>query len=231
MTEQRCTPALNTAPLARRLLALHQRLLAHYGPLHWWPAQSPFEVVVGAVLTQNTAWGNVEKALGNLKAAGLLDAAKLRVLPLETLAELIRPSGTYTVKARRLRALLEWLGEEWLARLAGELEVVRQGLLSVPGVGEETADAILLYAAGHPTFVVDAFTRRILERVGIEPAEKSYSGYRRLFMDALPHDPSLFNEFHAQFVVLGKEFCRPQPRCLLCPVRGLCATGSGVPSP
>ena len=208
------------------LLALHQRLKEHYNSPHWWPADGPFEVIVGAILTQNTNWRNVEKALGNLKAAGAMDAAALRAMPEPALAELIRPSGFFTVKARRLKALLAWLGEDWRERLAGDLNEVRAGLLSVNGVGEETADAILLYAAGHPTFVIDAFTRRILDRVGITPSARSNEGYRQMFMDNLPHDASLFNEFHAQFVQLGKEYCRPKPRCAACPLRDLCATGS-----
>ena len=207
---------------------MHLRLLAHYGPLRWWPAESPFEVAVGAVLTQNTAWGNAEKAIANLKAAGLLEPRKLRALPPEALAEHIRPSGAYTVKARRLGALLEWLGDDWEARLSGELEEVRRELLTVPGVGEETADAILLYAAGRPTFVVDAYTRRILERVGVRPQERSYAAYRRLFMDHLPHDAALFNEYHGQLVQLGKDRCRKQPLCAGCPLREVCETGKGV---
>ncbi len=215
---------------ADSLLALHQRLKEHYNSPHWWPADGPFEVIVGAILTQNTNWRNVEKALGNLKAAGALDAAALRAMPEPALAELIRPSGFFTVKARRLKALLAWLGEDWRERLAGDLNEVRAGLLSVNGVGEETADAILLYAAGHPTFVIDAFTRRILDRVGITPSARSNEGYRRMFMDNLPHEASLFNAFHAQFVQLGKEYCRPQPRCAACPLRDLCATGSLLPS-
>ena len=173
---------------ADALLALHQRLKEHYNSPHWWPADGPFEVIVGAILTQNTNWRNVEKALGNLKAAGAMDAAALRAMPEPALAELIRPSGFFTVKARRLKALLAWLGEDWRERLAGDLNEVRAGLLSVNGVGEETADAILLYAAGHPTFVIDAFTRRILDRVGITPSARSNEGYRRMFMDNLPHD-------------------------------------------
>jgi len=182
---------------------------------------------VGAVLTQNTAWGNVAKALANLKRAGLMKPASLRALPLDDLAQHIRPSGTFRVKARRLQALLTWLGDDWEAKLAGELAAVRSELLTVPGVGPETADAILLYAAGRPTFVIDAYTRRILDRVGIEPEQRSYQGYRRLFMDNIPADAALFNEYHAQLVQLGKDFCRPTPKCPGCPLRQVCATGLG----
>ncbi len=182
---------------------------------------------MGAVLTQNTAWGNVAKALANLKRAGLMKPASLRALPLDDLAQHIRPSGTFRVKARRLQALLTWLGDDWEAKLAGELAAVRSELLTVPGVGPETADAILLYAAGRPTFVIDAYTRRILDRVGIEPEQRSYQGYRRLFMDNIPADAALFNEYHAQLVQLGKDFCRPTPKCPGCPLRQVCATGLG----
>ena len=211
--------------LSSRLLEVHQRLSDHYGPLSWWPAESPFEVVVGAVLTQNTAWANVEKALGNLKMAGLLHPLALRALPQDALAEYIRPSGTYSVKARRLHALLVWLGDDWQERLAGPVEAVRAELLAVDGVGPETADAILLYAAGRPTFVVDAYTRRILDRLGIQPDEASYEGYRQLFMAHLPADAALYNEFHAQFVQLGKEHCHKTPRCAGCPLLDVCPTG------
>lgn len=215
--------------VAQQLLDIHRRLTDHYGPLHWWPADTPFEVVVGTVLTQNTAWGNVEKALANLKAAGALEPAALLALPLDTLADLIRPSGTYTVKARRLQGLLQWLGEDWQARLTGDLEKLRHELLSVPGVGPETADAILLYARGYPTFVVDAYTRRILGRLSIRPADESYEGYRRLFMNHLPPNAALYNEYHAQLVQLGKDFCRTTPRCIGCPLQDVCATGGKQP--
>lgn len=180
---------------------------------------------MGAVLTQNTAWANVEKAIGNLKAAGLLHPPALRALPQDALAEYIRPSGTYSVKARRLQKLLEWLGDDWESRLAGPVEDVRAALLAVDGVGPETADAILLYAAGKPTFVVDAYTRRILDRLSIPPDEVSYEGYRRLFMAHLPTDAAVYNEFHAQFVQLGKEHCRKTPRCAGCPLLEVCPTG------
>lgn len=218
-------------PPLTALFALHQRLLDRYGPLHWWPAETPFEVVVGAVLTQNTAWANVEKAIENLKAAGVLDPASLRRLPLETLEQLIRPSGTYSVKARRLKALLDWLGDDWRARLQGDLEQVRVGLLQVPGVGPETADAILLYAAGRPSFVVDAYTRRILSRLGLALQPPGYEAIRRFFMDRLPHDAPLFNEVHAQFVQLGKDYCRKAPRCGACPLLEMCPTGRGLAVP
>lgn len=208
------------------LPAIAERLAARYGDLHWWPAETPFEVVVGAVLTQNTAWTNVERAIANLKAAGLLEPAALRALPLDELAAHIRPSGTYQVKARRLAGLLAWLGDDWLATLTGETEAVRAALLQVPGVGGETADAILLYAAGHPTFVIDAYTRRILTRVGVRPVADSYDGWRSLFMGHLPPDLAFYNHYHAWLVQLAKDHCRTKPQCDGCPLRDLCATGN-----
>lgn len=207
-----------------QLTDLYNRLLAHFGPLNWWPAETPFEVIVGAVLTQNTAWTNVDKAISNLKRLGPLDRNALLAMQPEELAQAIRSSGYYTVKAARLRAVLSWLGEGWEDRLSkGDLDTLRQELLTVPGVGTETADSILLYAAGRPTFVIDAYTRRILDRLGIQPGESTYEGYRRLFMDHLPNDVPLFNEFHAQLVYLGKDYCRKEPLCRSCPVQEICA--------
>jgi len=221
-----------------RLMDLYDRLLAHFGPLHWWPAETPFEVIVGAVLTQNTAWTNVEKAIATLKSMGPLEREALLAMPPDQLAQAIRSSGYYNLKAARLRAVLSWLGEDWEEQLANaDLDTLRQDLLAVPGVGAETADSILLYAAGRPTFVIDAYTRRILDRLGIQPLDchaeqseasrrggrRSYEDYRRLFMDHLPADVALYNDFHAQLVYLGKDYCRKQPRCAGCPVQEICA--------
>ena len=153
-------------------------------------------------------------------------------LPAEELAALIRPSGTYRVKAQRLKALLDWLGDDWEGRLRqGSLEQTRTSLLAVDGIGEETADAILLYAAGRPSFVIDAYTKRILTRVGVRPLVGTYSGYRRLFMDHLAHEPALFNEYHAQFVQLGKDRCRAVPICMGCPLSSVCETGRAEAGP
>jgi len=214
-------------PTHATLQVIGERLAAHYGPLHWWPAETAFEVVVGAVLAQNTAWTNVELAIANLKATGVLGPAALAALPEPELAELIRPSGTYRVKATRLKALLGWLGLDWQRRLAGDLDVARVGLLAVPGVGPETADAILLYAAGYPTFVIDAYTRRILGRIGVRPAVDTYEGWRGLFMQAVPPDIRGYNEYHAGLVHLAKDHCRVKPACSGCPLRSLCITGGG----
>jgi endonuclease-3 related protein len=194
-------------PTAAILLEIYQTLLERYGPQHWWPAREPFEVIVGAILTQSTAWSNVEKAVGLLRAAGRLSAVGLRDLPLPSLATLIHPCGYYNVKARRLKAFVEWLGERYsddLSRMfAGDTDAIRRELLDVHGIGEETADSILLYAGNRPAFVIDAYTRRIFGRLGLSPASGSYAAYQTMFMKNLPADPRLFNEYHALLVRLG----------------------------
>lgn len=213
--------------LGERLLEIYRTLLDTYGPRGWWPGEGPFEVMVGAILTQNTAWRNVERALGNLKNAGVLSPAGLRTLPPERLEQLLRPAGYFRVKARRLRALLDYLhqkhGDDPASLARGDLETLRRELLGVHGVGPETADSILLYAAGHPTFVVDAYTRRLLGRLGLVPEKADYEEVRALFMAHLPHDPALFNEYHALIVHHGKERCRRrEPRCEQCPLLERC---------
>lgn len=203
------------------LAEVYHLLFRQYGPQGWWPGETPFEVCVGAILTQNTNWRNVEKAIVNLKALGPLTPAALLGLPLPKLSEAIRPSGYYTVKGRRLMAFVEW----FVARYNGELEGMRaEGmehlraeLLGVPGVGPETADSILLYAVGKPTFVVDAYTRRLLGRLGFMAEDSGYEAVRRLFMEHLPADVLLFNEYHALIVRHAKE------RCTKNPCRDLCA--------
>lgn len=212
------------------LLRCYRALLEAYGPQGWWPGEGPFEVMVGAVLTQNTAWGNVERALENLKAAGVLSPAGLYRLPREGLECLLRPAGTYRVKAARLRALLEYLfsrhGGDPTAFSRGDWTLWREELLAVPGIGPETADSILLYAAGRPTFVVDAYTRRLLERLGLLPTPPSYEHIRAFFMAHLPPDPDLYGEYHALIVRHGKERCRKsRPRCPGCPLAPLCRAG------
>ncbi len=210
---------------ADRLIELYRLLADHFGPQHWWPGDTPFEVAVGAVLTQNTSWSNVAKAIENLKAAGALSLAKMRALPPAELARLIRPAGYYNLKEKRLRNLLDFLAQGSRAGLAAlasrPLDEARAELLTVKGVGPETADSILLYACGHPTFVIDAYTFRVLGRHGLAPDGVDYHGLRTLFMDNLPHEPALFNEFHALFVRLGKERCRKgSPLCEGCPLQG-----------
>lgn len=214
------------------LLEIFNRLLAHYGPQGWWPGDRPWEMMVGAILTQNTAWSNVEKALKNLKGVGALAPRALRSLSPEELAQLLYPSGYYRVKAQRLKALA-CLVEEYQDELDTlcSLDVVelRQRLLSVPGVGPETADSIILYAAGKPLFVIDAYTRRIVGCLGLKDDDGSYGEYQALFMQNLPRDPNLYNEYHALLVRHGKETCRKQPLCSVCPLLELCPTGHRGP--
>lgn len=212
--------------LGKVLREIYRRLYRAYGPQGWWPGDTPFEVMVGAVLTQATAWRNVERAIARLKAAGALSPEAMARLPQPELEELIRPAGFYRQKARRLRALVELIqadgGVERLLSLPqGEL---RQELLSLPGLGPETADSIVLYAAGYPRFVVDAYTRRILHRLGLLPKrEMPYEEVQALFEENLPPDPDLYGEYHALLVRHAKEHCRARPRCTGCPLSDLCS--------
>jgi len=202
------------------LLVIYQRLYKHYGPQRWWPADSPFEVMVGAILTQSAAWQNVEKGINNLKASDALSSLALRQLPLEEIARLIHPCGYFNAKARKLKALANWLSEacdDNLGRLfTTETGELRKQLLAVHGVGPETADSILLYAAKKPVFVIDAYTCRIIARLGLAPEKETYDDYQRLFMQDLPSDVQLFNEYHALLVRLGKTVCQKQPLCEKC---------------
>ena len=195
---------------------VYDHLFAAYGPQGWWPGgHDPFEVIVGAILTQNTAWASVERALAALRTAGALSPERMSALCERELADLVRPSGTFRVKARRLRAFLDMLH----ARFDGDLAA----LLAVPGIGPETADAITLYAAGQPAFVIDAYTRRIVDRLGLAPDERSYGGYRSLFTSALAADGALYSEYHALLVEHGKRRCtRNAPRCGGCSLADGC---------
>lgn len=209
-------------------LAVYHRLYAAYGPQHWWPGDTPFEVMVGAVLTQNTAWRNVERAIANLKAAGYLSCHGILSCSDRDLAELIRPAGYFNVKARRLKALCAFLAAQGVAERPGALHEcaplpeLRRRLLAVHGVGEETADSILLYALGLPVFVVDAYTRRIFARLGLIRGTESYGHIQQAFQATLPPEVALYNEYHALIVHLGKHVCRPRPSCPECPLRTLC---------
>lgn len=207
---------------ADRLQAMYEAMYAAYGPQHWWPGETPTEIVIGAILTQNTAWRNVETAIDNLRRAGLLDWSRLRELSAEDLAELIRPAGTYKVKARRLRGFVDWLWDHYdgdLDRMfATPLYSLREELLSLSGIGRETADAILLYAGGMPTFVVDAYTARILRRHRLIDESADYEEIKETFESSLPADSRLFNEYHALLVQVGKTHCRPRPKCDNCPL-------------
>jgi endonuclease-3 related protein len=207
----------------RSLMEMHQLLLDHFGPQEWWPGETPLEVMVGAVLTQNTNWTNVEKAIQNLKAKDLLSIEALNGLSVQALAEAIRPAGYFNVKAKRLKNLVRFVAEKHsgsIEELSNETTGnLKEGLLSVNGVGPETADSILLYALERPVFVVDAYTHRILLRHGMADEQMAYHELQELFVDHLEEDLDLFNEFHALIVRAGKEYCRKRPLCTGCPLR------------
>ena len=203
---------------------IYHRLYRQFGPQHWWPAETPFEVCVGAVLTQNTNWQNVEKAIQTLKQAGLLSPEALYALSEEELAVYIRPAGYFRIKARRLKNLVRFLVEEKdLETLKEEEpEKVRHELLKIKGIGPETADSILLNALEKPVFVVDAYTKRILLRHGLATESADYHQLQELFMTHLPPDPQLYNEYHALLVACGKTFCLSRrPRCSSCSLQGV----------
>jgi endonuclease III related protein len=209
----------------RTLYKIYSELFTAFGPQHWWPGETAFEVAVGAILTQNTNWGNVEKAIGNLKKEGLLDAGHLRRMTARQLAGLIRPAGYFNIKAARLKNFIELLATRYggsMRKMKAEDETtVRERLLSVNGIGPETADSIILYALGKPVFVIDAYTKRVLSRHGIMEHDSSYDDFQGLFHSALERDPVLYNEFHALFVRLAKENCRTKPICEGCPLEGM----------
>ncbi len=208
-----------------KLLRVYDRLLAAYGPQQWWPGDSPFEVLVGAVLVQNTSWKNVERAIRNLAAADLLSPRALYGVPQEELEELIRPAGYYRVKARRLRNLLAMVVERYDGSLNAmfqtPLETLREELLSINGIGPETADSILLYAGNLPTFVIDTYTYRIMARHGWIGFEAGYDELKEHFESGLARDAALYNEYHALLVRVGHLHCRKQPRCDGCPLAQL----------
>lgn len=219
MTSEKQAPASLTG---RRLMEMYDLLLNHFGPQHWWPGETALEIIVGAVLTQNTSWKNVEKTIRNLKQKGLLSLEELHALSPSALAPEIRSAGFFNLKAKRLKGLIGFVMERYegdLPRMLKEApSSLREGLLSVKGIGRETADSILLYAAQAPVFVIDAYTYRILHRHGMAEEEATYEDLQALFMENLPEDPALFNEFHALIVRTGKEFCRKEPRCGQCPL-------------
>lgn len=216
------------------LLRLYDLMNARFGDLKWWPADGPFEVMVGAILTQNTAWANVEKAIVALKRRRLLTPAALERTDEATLAGIIRPSGYYNVKAGRLKAFVRFFLSQYEgsaeAMSSEEIAPLRKKLLGVPGVGPETADSIMLFACRKPVFVSDAYTRRILHRHRLIPADADYHSIQGLFMANLPPDAALFNQFHALLVQTGKTFCRKTPQCAPCPL-GTLLKGDGGGSP
>lgn len=211
------------ASAALSLNRIYDRLYQHFGPQDWWPGDTVCEIVVGAILTQNTNWQNVEKALANLKKEKLLSVRKLQALPASRLAALIRPSGYFNIKARRLKNFCDFVCGEYGGSLRkmskAPLEKLRPQLLSVNGIGPETADSILLYAFHKPVFVIDAYTKRFLSRHNLIHKDDDYHTVQRLFEGGLKRDARLFNEYHALIVALGKDFCKPSPRCEECPLR------------
>jgi endonuclease-3 related protein len=217
------TQSFSTPTSSDQLLReIYDRLWAAYGPQRWWPADSPIEVVVGAILTQNTAWTNVERAINNLKGANCLSWSALRDVTRAELAKLIQPSGTFRVKATRLKAFVGVLWSEYNGSLDSllhsEIPIVRRRLLAIHGIGPETADAILLYVSGYPIFVIDAYTRRILRRHNALAANVGYKEVQACFHRALPDDPQVYNEYHALLVAVGKKHCRARALCEGCPL-------------
>lgn len=214
------------ASVTARLREIYNLLDDHFGPLHWWPAKTPFEVMVGAVLTQNTSWKNVEKSIDSLNKANLLSFEAMSALPESELASSIRSSGYFNVKARRLKNLLRMIETDYGARTEAlfddDTSSARAALLAVKGIGPETADSILLYGGEHPTFVVDAYTHRVLSRHNLIPEICDYQTIHDLFMDNLEHDARMFNQYHALFVRTAKEFCKKSnPLCKHCPLNGI----------
>jgi endonuclease-3 related protein len=211
-----------TAATGETLMTIYNLLFTAYGPQNWWPAETQFEMMIGAILTQNTNWNNVEKAIQNLKKRDLLSIEALRNMPAPTLAEHIRPAGYFNIKAKRLKNLIAFIQEKYDGDLNGlfsrDTETLRMELLSVRGIGLETADSMILYGAGRALFVVDTYTHRILSRHNLIGEEAGYYDLQTLFMDNLPHDVELFKEFHALVVKTGKDYCRRTALCTDCPL-------------
>ena len=204
------------------LTEIYELLYEAFGPQYWWPGETPFEIVIGAILTQNTSWANVEKAIHNLKSASSLTPERLHRMDASELAELIRPAGYYNLKAKRLKSFIDWLFDIYDGQLTNLESIatdrLRLELLAIKGIGRETADSILLYAFGRPVFVVDTYTARIMSRHGLIEPDADYEQLRDLFESNLPEDAQLFNEYHALLVRTGKEFCKPKARCPGCPL-------------
>ncbi len=211
------------ASLANVIQRFYDRLLSTLGPQGWWPGRTPAEVILGAILTQNTAWGNVEKVLSRLRQRGLLSLRALEKVPQRRLAQLIRPSGYFNQKAKKIEEFLRFWRRQYGRSLTGMFRAptarLREQLLAINGIGRETADSILLYAGHHPVFVVDAYTRRILERHQLIGSKTTYEEIRRLFESHLPRDPKMYNEYHALLVEVGKNWCKKRgPDCFRCPL-------------
>ncbi len=220
--------------LSGLLPEVYQRLYRAYGAQHWWPGEGPFEVIVGAILTQSAAWTNVEKALASMRAAGCWSFTAVHSIPEADLAVIVRPSGYFNAKARKLKAFAAHLAENYggleglSVLLAQETGTLREELLSIHGIGDETADDIVVYAAEKPSFVIDSYTRRIIDRMGLAPGGKNpkYGDYQDLFHDNLPADTALFNEYHALLDRHAKDPCaKREPQCGACCLADICATG------
>ncbi|MDP6959312.1 MAG: endonuclease III domain-containing protein [Planctomycetota bacterium] len=207
------------------LEAYYQILLDRFGHQNWWPAESPFEMMIGAILTQNTAWTGVEKAISNLKKENVLNPRSLANLEPEKVATLIRPAGYFNQKTKRIQAFTRWFLERFEGKIERMQDVpfleMREELLALNGIGPETADSILLYALKHPTFVIDTYTYRMLHRHGFIGEESSYEEMKTVMEEQLPKEEALFNDFHAQIVRVGKEYCRKNPKCEECPLKSL----------
>jgi endonuclease-3 related protein len=212
--------------LRKVLLRIFTLLNHHFGNLHWWPASSPFEVIVGAILTQNTNWQNVEKAIGNIKASGLMSPEALWNAEDGIVAQLIRPSGYFNIKTARLKSFVGFLAKNYkfdLDKMFRQNEwSLRDELLSIKGIGKETADSILLYAGEKAVFVIDAYTKRMMTRHGLVESDVKYDEMQQMFMRHLPSSPALYNQYHALIVNAGKTFCtKKAPRCRECPLHVL----------
>jgi len=215
-------PAIS--PEGKKLFKIFDILSAEAGPRRWWPARTSFEVMIGAILTQNTSWKNVEKTIGNLKRENALSFKKLSAMREKDIAQLIRPSGYFNQKAKRLVTFCSFIKKEYggvIKRMKKQdTALLRNQLLALNGIGPETADSILLYALEKPAFVIDLYTKRILSRHGLLPFSETYEEYQRFFTDNLPKDTKLYNEFHSLIVYGGNNYCRKNPKCTTCPLKG-----------
>lgn len=204
--------------IRNKLLNIYNTLYNAYGPQHWWPGDSPFEIAVGAILTQNTNWGNVVKAINNLKSSNLLGARAINKISEAELGGIIRPSGYFNIKAKRLKSFISFLVNNFDGQIENmaliETMKLRTILLNVNGIGPETADSLILYAVNKPLFVIDVYTKRIISRHGLMDYNSTYDDFQRLFHENIDMDVKLYNEFHALFVMTGKDYCKPSPKCL-----------------
>lgn len=220
--------------MKKQLLQIYGRLRKRFGHQNWWPGETPLEVMIGAILTQNTSWTNVEKAISNLKKGNLLNLKDLLKIGEVKLAKLIKPSGYFNQKAKKLKNFARFIKKNFNGSVKGmkrlPLKAMREKLLSVKGIGPETADSMLLYALGKRIFVVDAYTKRILSRIGLCSEHDGYPETQKLFMDNIPGSLRLYNDYHAQLVMLGKSICRKKPNCPDCPLEGLCGHGKALAS-